>query len=131
MCENKRVGIIGLGAYLPEKILTNKDLERMVDTTDEWITTRTGIKERRIISNGMLTSDLGKLASEESLKEAGLRPEEVELLIVASISPDMPFPATSCIVQEKLGAKKAACFDVAAACSGFVHALTVAKQFIT
>ena len=126
----RKVGIIGLGEYLPPKVLTNRDLEKMVETTDEWITTRTGIKERRIISNGMLTSDLGKLASEEALKEAGLAPEEVELLIVASISPDMPFPATSCIVQNKLGAKNAAAFDVAAACSGFVHALTVAKQFI-
>ena len=125
-----RVGIVGLGKYLPPKVLTNQDLEKIVNTTDEWITTRTGIKERRIISDGMLTSDLGKLASEEALKEAGLRPEEVELLIVASITPDMPFPATSCIVQNKLGAKNAAAFDVAAACSGFVHALTVAKQFI-
>lgn len=127
----QKVGIVGLGRYLPPKVVTNRDLEKMVDTTDEWITTRTGIKERRVISDGMLTSDLGKFASEEALKEAHLRPEEVELLIVASISPDMPFPATSCIVQDKLGAKNAAAFDVAAACSGFVHALTVAKQFIT
>ncbi|MBI4436792.1 MAG: ketoacyl-ACP synthase III [Candidatus Omnitrophica bacterium] len=124
------VGFIGLGKYLPEKVLTNHDLERMVDTSDEWIATRTGIKERRVVSNGMVTSDLGARASEAAIARAGLRPEEVDLIVVATITPDMPFPATSCLIQEKLGAKRAACFDVSAACSGFIHALTIAKQFI-
>lgn len=124
------VGFIGLGKYLPEKVVTNQDLERMVETSDEWITTRTGIKERRVVSNGQATSDLGAYASQMALQRAGLDPKDVELIIVATITPDMPFPATSCIVQDKIGARKAVCFDVSAACSGFVHAMTVAKQFI-
>ena len=124
------VGFLGLGKYVPEKVVTNQDLERMVDTSDEWITTRTGIKERRVVSNGQVTSDLGARASQMALERSGLDPKEVELIIVATITPDMPFPATSCIIQDKIGAKKAACFDVSAACSGFVHGMTVAKQFI-
>jgi len=124
------VGFIGLGKYLPEKVVTNHDLERMVETSDDWITTRTGIKERRVVSNGQVTSDLGTCASQMALERAGLDPKDVELIIVATITPDMPFPATSCIVQSKLGAKNAACFDVSAACSGFVHGVTVAKQFV-
>lgn len=124
------VGFVGLGKYLPNKVVTNRDLEKMVDTTDEWITSRTGIKERRIVANGEVTSDLGVRASQMALERAHVRPEDLELLIVATITPDMPFPATSCIVQNKLGAKNAACFDVSAACSGFVHAVAVAKQFI-
>ncbi len=125
-----KVGFIGLGKYLPEKVVTNQDLERLVETTDEWITTRTGIKERRVVSNGEVTSDLGARAAQMALERAGLDPKEVELIIVATITPDMPFPATSCIVQDKIGARKAACFDVSAACSGFVHGMTVGKQFI-
>ncbi|MFH1858183.1 MAG: beta-ketoacyl-ACP synthase III [Candidatus Omnitrophota bacterium] len=125
------VGIIGLGKYLPEKILTNQDFEKMVDTTDEWITTRSGIKERRIVSDGQATSDLGVNASRAALAQAGLQPEDVELIIVATITPDMPFPATSCFVQEKLGARGAACFDISAACSGFVHGIAIAQQFLS
>jgi len=124
------VGFVGLGKYLPKKVLTNHDLEKMVDTSDEWIATRTGIRERRIVSNGEVTSDLGFHASEAALTQAHLRPEDLELIIVATITPDMPFPATSCLIQEKLGAKRAACFDISAACSGFIHAVTVAKQFV-
>lgn len=125
-----KVGFLGLGKYLPEKVVTNHDLEKVVDTSDEWITTRTGIKERRIVSNGMVTSDLGARASQMALANAGIDPNDVELIIVATITPDMPFPATSCLIQEKIGAARAACFDVSAACSGFVHGITVAKQFL-
>ncbi len=127
----QRVGFAGLGKYLPEKILTNQDLEKTVETSDEWITSRTGIRERRIVSDGMVTSDLGARASQMALERAKIDPKDIELLIVATITPDMPFPATSCIVQDKIGARRAACFDVSAACSGFVHGVTVAKQFVT
>ena len=125
----KRVGILGLGAYLPEKILTNKDLERMVDTSDEWIQTRTGIKERRIAEKGTATSDLAAKASLEAIQSAGLKPTDLDLIIVATISPDMIFPSTACIVQEKIGAKCAA-FDISAACSGFPYGITIAEGLI-
>jgi 3-oxoacyl-[acyl-carrier-protein] synthase III len=127
----KNVGIIGLGRYVPSKILTNKDLEGMVDTSDEWITTRTGIKERRIASDNEFTSTLAFNAAKEALKDAKLNPEDLELIIVATVTPDMPFPATACFVQELLGAKQAACFDVSAACAGFVYALVTAQQYIS
>jgi 3-oxoacyl-[acyl-carrier-protein] synthase-3 len=127
----KSVGIIGLGKYLPEKVLTNFDLEKMVETSDEWITTRTGIRERHIANESQSTSDLASLAAKEALKDANLKPEEIELIIVATITPDMPFPSTSCLVQEKIGAKKATCFDIAAACSGFIYGLNIAHQFIS
>ena len=126
-----KVGIIGLGRYVPKKVLTNKDLEGMVDTSDEWITTRTGIKERRIASALESTSTLAFEAAKEALKKANLKPEEIELIIVATITPDMPFPATSCILQNMLGAKNAACFDVSAACAGFVYGLVMAQQFLS
>lgn len=125
----KRVGILGLGAYLPEKVLTNKDLERMVDTSDEWIQTRTGIKERRIAEKGMATSDLAAKASLEAIQSAGLKPTDLDLIIVATISPDMIFPSTACIVQHKIGAQCAA-FDISAACSGFPYAVTIAEGLI-
>lgn len=126
----KKVGIIGLGSYLPKKVLTNFDLEKMVDTSDEWIRTRTGISERRIAEAGEATSDLAAQAARQALKDAKLTPEDVELIIVATITPDMQFPATSCLVQAKLGANSAACFDINAACSGFIHGLIIAQQFI-
>jgi len=126
----KKVGIIGLGEYLPKKVLTNADLEKMVDTSDEWITSRTGIKERRLAAKGEITSDLAAKAGLDALHNAELKPQDLELLIVATITPDMAFPATSCFVQAKLEAVNAVCFDISAACSGFVHALTIAKQFI-
>ncbi len=126
----KKAGIIGLGAYLPEKVMTNADLERLVETSDEWIRTRTGISERRIAHKEETTSDLAVHAARVALKDAKLEPEDVELIILATITPDMPFPATSCFVQAKLGAKNAACFDINAACSGFIHELTIAQQFI-
>jgi len=126
----KKVGIIGVGQYLPKKILTNADLEKMVDTSDEWITTRTGIKERHIADKTEATSDLSIKAAKEALKDAGLKPQDIDLIIVATITPDMQFPSTACFVQEGIGAKNAACFDISAACAGFVYALTTAQQFI-
>jgi len=126
----KKVGIIGVGEYLPERVLTNADLEKMVDTSNEWITTRTGIKERRLASSGEATSDLALAAAKEALSNAKLAPEDLDLIIVATITPDMPFPSVASILQHALGAKKAACFDISAACAGFVYALSIAEQFI-
>ncbi|MDD5195446.1 MAG: ketoacyl-ACP synthase III [Candidatus Omnitrophica bacterium] len=122
--------IVGLGKYLPPKILRNKDLEKMVDTTDEWITTRTGIKERRIVEKGVAASDLAREASRIALKRAGIKPSELDLIIVATITPDTQFPSSACYLQNYLKAKNAACFDISAACAGFVYALTTAWQFI-
>jgi len=124
------VKILATGSFLPEKVLTNKDLERMVDTTDEWITTRTGIKERRITDENTATSDLAIGASKVVLQQTGTSPEEIDLIIVATITPDMLFPSTACFVQKGLGAKNDVCFDVLAACSGFIYALACAKNFI-
>ncbi|HUT65036.1 MAG TPA: beta-ketoacyl-ACP synthase III [Spirochaetota bacterium] len=118
------------GAYVPEKVLTNADLEKIVDTTDEWITTRTGIRTRRIARDDEATSDLAYEASKVALKNAGLSPEEIELIIVATITPDMFFPSTACIVQDKLGAKNATAMDVNAACSGYIYALVVGSIFL-
>lgn len=121
--------IRGLGAYLPEKVLTNFDLEKMVETTDEWIRTRTGIVTRRIAAKGQTASDLGVEASKEALAHAGLKPTDLDLIIVATVTPDMFFPSTACNIQNKLGAKCGA-FDMAAACSGFPYAVAVADSFI-
>lgn len=126
----KKVGIIGVGKYLPKNILTNADIEKMVDTSDEWITTRTGIKERRLVAKNEATSDLAIKASREALANAGLKSTDLDLIIVATITPDMPFPAVACILQNALGAKNAAAFDISAACAGFVYALSIAQQFI-
>lgn len=127
----RKVGIIGLGCYVPKKVLTNKDLEGMVDTSDEWITSRTGIKERHIAASNESTSILASNAAQEALKNAKIKAEDLDLVIVATITPDMPFPATACFVQDILGAKNAACFDISAACAGFVYGLVVAQQFIS
>ncbi|MFH1208936.1 MAG: beta-ketoacyl-ACP synthase III [Candidatus Omnitrophota bacterium] len=124
-----RAAITGLGAYLPEKILTNADIEKIVDTTDEWIRTRTGIRERRIAAKDQATSDLALPAAQEALKNAGLTPKDLDLIIVATTSPDMLFPSASCFLQAKLGASCGA-FDLAAACSGFTYALSVAEGFV-
>ncbi|QAY65567.1 beta-ketoacyl-ACP synthase III [Paenibacillus protaetiae] len=124
------VGIIGTGKYVPEQILSNHDLEQMVETNDEWIVTRTGIRERRIASKEQATSDLAYEASLKALKAAGLAPEDIELIIVATITPDTFFPSTACVLQEKLGAKKAAAFDLSAACSGFIYSLATASNMI-
>ncbi|MBU0547755.1 MAG: ketoacyl-ACP synthase III [Candidatus Omnitrophica bacterium] len=126
----KKVGIIGVGEYLPERILTNIDLEKMVDTSDEWITTRTGIKQRHLAAKGQAASDLAFKAAEQALKNAKLKPEDLDLIVVATITGDMPFPSVAAILQNKLAAKGAACFDISAACAGFVYGLSVAQQFI-
>ena len=131
MSVKKSIGITGIGMCVPKKILTNQDLEKMVDTSDEWIISRTGIKKRRIAQPGTPSSDLACNAALKALESAKLKPEDVELIIVATITPDMPFPSTACFVQSKIGAKKAACFDIGAACSGFIYGLVSAKHFIT
>jgi 3-oxoacyl-[acyl-carrier-protein] synthase-3 len=115
---------------VPARVLTNLDLEKMVDTSDEWITTRTGIKERRIAAEGEYTSDLATKAAQKAMDQAGIKAEEIDLVIVATITPDMAFPATACLVQHKIGARKAAAFDVEAACSGFIYAMEIGQQFI-
>ena len=122
--------IIGTGSYLPEKILTNDDLSKMVDTSDEWIYTRTGIKQRHIAADNEYTSDLAVNAIKNALDNAKISAENVDLLIVATITPDLVFPSTSCIVQKKLGLKNAVAFDISAACSGFVYGLTMADAMI-
>jgi 3-oxoacyl-[acyl-carrier-protein] synthase-3 len=128
--ELQSVGILGVGKYVPEKILTNDDLEKMVETNDEWIVTRTGIRERRIAAPEQATSDLAYEASLIALKNAGITAEQLDLIVVATITPDKFFPSTACILQEKLGAKNAAAFDMSAACSGFVYGLANAAGFI-
>lgn len=122
--------IAGTGSYLPTKILTNADLERMVDTTDEWIVTRTGIRERHIAAEGEFTSDLAEQASRKACEAAGITPQEVDLIIVATTTPDRIFPSVACILQSKLGISGCPAFDVQAVCSGFVYALATADQFI-
>ncbi len=126
----RTVSITGVGSYVPERILTNAELEKIVETSDEWITSRTGIKERRIAAPGEATSDLATEASKRALANAGITPDQVDLIIVATITPDMLFPSTACLVQQKLGATRAAAFDIEAACSGFVYALDIASHFV-
>ena len=123
-------GIIGWGFYVPDKVLTNSDLEKIVDTSDEWITTRTGIKERRIAPVDMAVSDMALEASKKALEKANLESSDIDLIITATITPDMFFPSTSCFVQAKLGAGNITCFDVSAACSGFIYALKVGRSLI-
>jgi len=125
-----RSKIISTGSYLPERILTNFDLEKIVDTSDEWITERTGIKERRIASENQAASDLAYEASRLALERASLKAEDIDLLIAATVTGDMPFPSTACIIQHRLGAKNAAAFDINAACSGFLYGLYVADSFV-
>jgi len=122
--------ITGVGSYLPKKILTNAELEKTVETSDEWITSRTGIKERRIAAADESTSDLAAKAALKAMKMAGVTAEQLDLIIVASITPDMPFPNTACLVQQKIGAKRIPAFDIEAACSGFIYALEIGQQFI-
>ncbi|HLS06596.1 MAG TPA: beta-ketoacyl-ACP synthase III [Bacillota bacterium] len=124
------VGILGLGHYLPEKVLTNADLEKIVDTSDEWIKSRTGIEERRIATDDIDTSDMAYFAAKEALEDANLTAEDIELILVATVTPDTPFPSVSCMIQERLGAKNAAAMDVSAACTGFIYGLTTGEQFI-
>jgi 3-oxoacyl-[acyl-carrier-protein] synthase-3 len=123
--------IISTGAYLPSRILSNADLEKMVDTTDEWILSRTGIRERRIAAEGEFTSDMGAKAAEQALQLGGIDPRSIDLIIVATCTADTVFPSTACYIQHKIGATRAAAFDVQAACSGFLYALVTADQFIS
>jgi 3-oxoacyl-[acyl-carrier-protein] synthase III len=125
-----RSRIKGTGSAVPDKVLTNFDLEKIVETTDEWIITRTGIKERRIAAEGEYTSTFATAAAEKALHMAGITPEEIDLIVVATVTPDFPFPATACLVQHNLKAVNAAAFDIAAACSGFLYALSVVDKFV-
>jgi 3-oxoacyl-[acyl-carrier-protein] synthase-3 len=122
--------ITGTGSYAPKKVITNHDLEKLVDTSDAWIIERTGISERRIAEKDQTTSDLAYEASKKALKAAGVGPEDLDLILVATMTPDMILPSTSCVLQEKLGARKAAAFDLYAACSGFIYGMSVADAFI-
>jgi len=126
----RSAAIVGTGSCLPERVFTNHELETMVDTSDEWIRTRTGIRERRLADAGTAASDLAIPAAEKALAAAGMAAAEVDLIIVATVTPDTLFPATACLVQEHLGARAAAAFDLSAGCSGFIYALGVASQFI-
>ncbi|MEK5475799.1 beta-ketoacyl-ACP synthase III [Paenibacillus sp. FSL R5-0407] len=130
MMSLRSIGIVGFGKYVPEKVLTNADLEKMVETNDEWIVSRTGIRERHIAAPEQATSDLAYEAAVRALESAGMAAEDLELIIVATVTPDMTFPSTACILQDKLGAKKAAAFDLSAACSGFVYSMATANGFL-
>lgn len=122
--------ISGIGRYVPERVLTNADLERIVDTTDEWIITRTGIRERRIAASEQASSDLAYEAAKEALAHAGIGPAELDLIIVGTATPDMLFPATACVLQDRLGARRAGAFDLSAACSSWVYAAAMAHGYI-
>jgi 3-oxoacyl-[acyl-carrier-protein] synthase-3 len=122
--------ITGVAGYLPPRVVTNQDLEKIVDTNDEWIRTRTGIRERHHVEPGIGSSHLGTEAAKKLLAQKGVSPEEIEMIVVATVTPDMLFPATACLIQHRLGAKKAWGFDLSAACSGFAYALTVGAQFV-
>ncbi len=128
--QGRTCSIVGVGSYLPHKILTNADLEKLVHTSDEWIFTRTGIRERHIAAADEFTSDLASKAALRAMKQAGITPDQIDLIIVATVTPDMIFPATACLVQRKIGAKRAAGFDLVGACSGFIYGLEVGQQFI-
>ncbi len=119
-----------MGSYLPEKILTNHALEKLVDTTDDWILQRTGIRERRIVENGVTTSDLGAIASLKAIENAGISAEEIDMIITSTITPDYLFPSTSCCLQKQIGAVHASAFDISAACAGFVYALSIGQSVI-
>jgi 3-oxoacyl-[acyl-carrier-protein] synthase III len=122
--------ITGVGGYVPPRVVTNSDLEKIVDTNDDWIRTRTGIRERHHVEPGVGSSHLGTEAARKLLAQKGVSPEEIEMIVVATVTPDMLFPATACLIQDRLGAKKAWGFDLSAACSGFAYALTVGAQFV-
>jgi len=124
------VGILGVGRYVPQRVLTNADFEKMVETSDEWIVTRTGIRERRISAEGERTADLACEAARRALEASGVDAGEIDLIVVATITPDKTFPSTACVLQERLGMKKAAAFDLSAACSGFIYAMANTSNFI-
>ncbi|MCS1351366.1 beta-ketoacyl-ACP synthase III [Mechercharimyces sp. CAU 1602] len=126
----RSVSIIGTGSHLPDRVLTNADLEKMVDTNDEWIVSRTGIRERHIASEDEASSDLAVRAGEKAIAAAGINKDEIDLIIVATVTPDTMFPATACLVQDRLGIPQAATFDLSAACTGFLYGIATASQFI-
>ncbi|MEA4846205.1 MAG: beta-ketoacyl-ACP synthase III [Clostridiaceae bacterium] len=130
MHKLRNAGIIGTGSCLPDKTVTNRDMEKIVDTTDQWIRERTGISERRMADENTATSDLATVAAVRALENADLSPEEIDLILVATVTPDVMFPSTACIVQKNIGAVNAAAFDLEAACSGFLYGLAVAENFI-
>lgn len=130
MTNKERTQILGTGYAVPDRVLTNRELESMVDTSDEWIITRTGIRERRICSPDWATSDLALLAAEKAIKNAGIEAGDLDLILVATVTPDMVFPSTACLLQGRLGADKAAAFDISAGCTGFIYALAVADRFL-
>jgi 3-oxoacyl-[acyl-carrier-protein] synthase III len=130
MSQPVRVAITGTGSYLPARVLTNADLEKMVDTSDEWIVSRTGIRERRVAAPNEASSDLGAAACRAALASAGLSPGDIDLIVCSTLSPDMPAPSTACFIQKELGAGRIPAFDVAAACSGFVYAMEVGRQLV-
>ncbi|UCZ51969.1 ketoacyl-ACP synthase III [Bacillus shivajii] len=123
-------GVIGMGTYVPEKVITNKELETKIDTSDEWIQTRTGIKERRIASGEIDTSHMAFNAAKEAIQDANISPDDIDLILVATVTPDQPFPSVSSMLQHQLGATNAAAMDISAACAGFIYGMVTAKQFI-
>lgn len=130
MVSTISVGITGIGSAVPEKVITNDDLSKMVDTSDEWIKTRTGIRERRIVDENTATSDLCTLAAKGALKDANVDGKDIDLIVVATVTPDMAFPSTACIVQKNIGAINAAAFDISVGCAGFLYAISTASNFI-
>ena len=128
--EGRTCSITAVGSYVPARVLTNAELEKMVDTTDDWITSRTGIKERRMAAADEFTSDLASKAALLAMERANITAEQIDLIIIATITPDMPFPSTACLVQQKIGARRAVAFDIEAACSGFIFDLEIVQQFI-
>jgi len=130
MDTSVRAAIVGTGSFLPERVLTNLDLERMVDTSDEWIVTRTGIRERRVAHEGMATSDMAAEASRRAFEDAGIGPDDVDLIIIATVTPDTMLPSTACHLQREINALNAACFDISVACSGFVYGVILAHQHL-
>jgi len=128
--KSRSCSIAAVGSYVPERVLTNADLEKMVDTSDDWIVSRTGIRERRMAGANEFTSDMAAKAALLAMERGQVKPEQIDLIIVATITPDMPFPATACLVQQKIGARRCAAFDMEAACSGFIYALEIGQQFV-
>ncbi|OHE78608.1 MAG: 3-oxoacyl-ACP synthase [Verrucomicrobia bacterium RIFCSPHIGHO2_12_FULL_41_10] len=126
----KQAKIIGTGSYLPERVLTNQDLEKMVETSDEWIVTRTGMRERRLARDDEYASSMGAIAAQRAIADAGKKPEEIDFILVATLTPDYIFPSTACLIQHAIGAKKAGAADLQAACSGYLYALSIAKALI-
>ncbi|KAF1680214.1 beta-ketoacyl-ACP synthase III [Bacillus mexicanus] len=125
-----KAGLLGVGRYIPEKVLTNHDLEKMVETSDEWIRTRTGIEERRIAADDVYSSHMAVAAAKKAMEQAGVAAEDLDMILVATVTPDQSFPTVSCMIQEQLGAKKACAMDISAACAGFMYGVITGKQFI-